>query len=202
MIEITCNKCKETKSEKEFYFDKKRDAYKGHCKDCHIGYVLDSRRYNKKLCTLDGCANKHYALGYCRKHYERKGSKFNIVGIYGGKTDHPRNLRKYGITLEDYQEMSKNGCQICGKSEFLVIDHDHACCNEVPYCGDCTRGVVCSSCNINISKYEQDIMHKTNPLKDKVIKYLENYQVRRKRLDNIKVWHDIIVDPNNKRKEW
>ncbi|MEY4332032.1 MAG: hypothetical protein RLZZ196_770 [Bacteroidota bacterium] len=183
MIKITCNKCKEAKLETDFYFDSKRNTYKGHCKDCHIGYVLESRRSNKNKCTLALCEKSHYALGYCRTHYERHKRGAEIDKVFRGPTDHPRNLRKYGITADEFLVMSSNGCMMCGSTakEFFVIDHDHACCNEVPYCGDCTRGVVCYSCNINISKYEQNVMHKTNPMKDKVVRYLVNHDIRLKK---------------------
>jgi hypothetical protein len=201
-----CNVCKETKSISEFYFIKTRNNYKGHCKDCHINGVLESRRKNERKCGLEECNNNHYALGYCRLHYERfkkDGHPGSITVYNSANASDPRNLRKYGITPEEFVEMSANGCQICGiQIASFTIDHDHACCDEVPYCGECTRGYVCQSCNTSIGKYENNTINSLNPVKDKIVTYLANHEMRRQRLENIKTWHDIIVDPENKRKEW
>ncbi len=200
----TCTMCKEVK-ELDKYYTRPDGVHRGHCKECHISLVLKLRKTNERKCELDDCNSPHYALGYCRKHHARLryGNKENLTKVFQGATSDPRNLRKYGITKEEFDEMSANGCQVCGvEISSFVIDHDHACCNEVPYCGECTRGFVCHSCNINISKYEQGKMREDNPVKDKVIRFLVNHEVRRQRLENIKKWHDIIVDPENKRQEW
>jgi hypothetical protein len=178
----TCKTCKEEKQLDSFYFNKKTGYYSSDCKVCYIGNVLETRRNNKRECKLDNCNKKHYGLGYCRKHYERfkQGGESYINKVFHGAVNDPRTLRKYGITEEQFIEMSKDGCQICGvQISTFAIDHDHACCDAVPYCGSCTRGYVCYSCNTNLARYEKGVMHHTNPLKDKVIKYLENYQVRR-----------------------
>jgi len=200
-----CNKCKEEKPLDKFYINK-NGSYKGHCKACHIDTVLNIRKTNKRKCDIEGCGRPHSALGYCRMHHARFKyyNADNLEKIFVGETNNPRNLRKYGITEEEFLIMSANGCQICGTKDAprFAIDHDHACCNEVPYCGECTRGYVCQSCNINISKYEQGKMRDNNPVKKGVVRFLVNHEMSRKRLENIKTWHDIIVDPENKRKEW
>ena len=178
-----CADCKETKSLNDFYFVKTTETYTSYCKICHVGRIMKTRKTNKRKCSLEICDSPHYALGYCRMHHARYryGNKKNLTRVFDGATDSPRNLRKYGITAEDFQEMSKDGCQICGvKNAPFVIDHDHSCCNEVPYCGDCTRGYVCHSCNISISKYEQAKMRHDNPLKESVIRYLINHDIRTK----------------------
>lgn len=203
---MTCKQCKEEKPDNQFYFIQSTGYYSRSCKECYIGDVLNTRRNNKKTCKLDTCDKKHYGLGYCRTHYERykSGGEEHVTKVFREKLDTPANLEKYGITLEEYQEFSKNGCMICNSKakEFFVIEHDHACCEEAPYCGDCTRGVVCYSCNANIARYETGVMHKSNPLKDKVIGYLVNHDIRRRKLENIKKLHDVFVDPQGKYKEW
>jgi hypothetical protein len=178
-----CTMCKEEKTLDNFY-TRPDGKHRGHCKECHIGLVLRLRKTNERKCQLDSCDSPHYALGYCRKHHARfrYGNPNNLERVFNGATNHPRNLRKYGITSEEFLEMAKNGCQICGvEISSFVIDHDHNCCNEVPYCGDCTRGHVCHSCNINISKYEQGKMREDNPIKKKVIRYLVNHDIRLKK---------------------
>jgi len=46
----------------------------------------------------------------------------------------------YQLSREEYDEMSKNGCESCGEKEArLCVDHDHKT-NKV-------RGVLCTRCN-------------------------------------------------------
>jgi Recombination endonuclease VII len=185
MLKRKCAKCQETKSVSKFYFNKREKRYKSHCKECHIGGVLESRRSSSRKCEYAECENIHYGLGYCRLHYERVKLTGNPggPGIYNSTDPNdPRVLRKFGITAEELKEMAKDGCQVCGvKIASFALDHDHKCCNEVPYCGNCTRGYVCQSCNTSIGKYENDTIHPTNPVKDKIISYLVNHDIRLKK---------------------
>jgi hypothetical protein len=75
------------------------------------------------------------------------------------------NAKKY-IALKEFQEYS---CYICGNTERLNIDHDHSCCLTTPTCGECTRGLLCRSCNYGLGHF------KDNPsLLAKALEYLEN----------------------------
>jgi len=60
----------------------------------------------------------------------------------------------YSITLEQYEAIkAEQGgkCAICqvatGARRSLATDHDHACCSGKSSCGQCVRGVLCSTCN-------------------------------------------------------
>ncbi|KKM81485.1 hypothetical protein LCGC14_1329300 [marine sediment metagenome] len=64
------------------------------------------------------------------------------------KTTNPANrrlVRKYGITLDDYDQMLKaqgGGCAICGRkptNRRLDVDHSHKSKN--------VRGLLCHKCN-------------------------------------------------------
>ena len=58
------------------------------------------------------------------------------------------NLRhKYGLSWEAYQELVKDGCEVCGTHEKLVVDHDHSCCPGKETCGNCIRGILCDRHN-------------------------------------------------------
>ena len=65
------------------------------------------------------------------------------------------NLRKYNITVEEYDRMRADQnyrCATCGRheNEFsrgLNVDHDHACCPGLGSCGKCIRGLLCHGCN-------------------------------------------------------
>lgn len=68
--------------------------------------------------------------------------------------------RKYGITLDEYNDMleKQNGvCAICGqaKNETLAVDHDHKTGK--------IRGLLCGHCNhvVGFAKDNIDILDKT-----------------------------------------
>jgi hypothetical protein len=71
---------------------------------------------------------------------------------------HARSIfAKYGITAEQYNalyEFQGGRCYLCrhsrGKSKRLTVDHDHACCPDLPACGRCVRGLLCANCNHHV----------------------------------------------------
>lgn len=199
----TCVKCNETKAYSYFYKSKNtKDGFDYYCKHCRIGTALKSHRGGvyKKKCSVDDCERNHYAKTYCRVHYTRM--------FRNGTTDvlNPGNRKKYGrnsaeamrrgylklkykITPEQYNEMAKDGCEICGNKGLphkkLHIDHDHSCC-PVNYdkkgrtgyfktCGRCVRGILCDACNQAVGRYENGKMRDDYPLRDKVIMYVAKY---------------------------
>lgn len=85
---------------------------------------------------------------------------------YSSKTDSKivirrRELKKYGITLEDQQRMyAEQGgrCKICGKEIFLFgdrkkdtahVDHDHLTGR--------VRGLLCQECNTGLGKFNDSV---------------------------------------------
>ncbi len=76
----------------------------------------------------------------------------------------------YNITLADYWVMfeKQNGvCATChqpetsvdpryGKVLRLAVDHDHTCCPGSKSCGECVRGLLCSSCNRTLGLMRDD----------------------------------------------
>jgi Recombination endonuclease VII len=86
------------------------------------------------------------------------------------KRSFKNNLKKYGITPENYQELFKQQegkCAICSSSEVsvarrsynLFVDHDHATGK--------VRGLLCHHCNAGLGHYRDN----TETLK-KAIEYL------------------------------
>lgn len=55
--------------------------------------------------------------------------------------------RTYGLTLDEYAELTAKGCAICGSLDDLCVDHDHSCCPGRKSCGKCVRGILCSRHN-------------------------------------------------------
>jgi len=72
-------------------------------------------------------------------------------------------LARFNLTIEQYDEMATaqdNKCAICKQEcstgKMLAVDHDHACCpvdrtkRTNKTCGKCTRGLLCTRCNIGL----------------------------------------------------
>jgi hypothetical protein len=194
-----CVKCQETKTLDQFYklnqnITKKHSQPDGHdyyCKYCRVGASLKSHvGGNKKQCSVSECEKHHYAKNLCRKHYARVlrngsiESKFKIIkdGIYyyNGKPVRTKEYvlnYKYKLSIEEFNERSANGCEICGDKpeRSLHVDHDHKCCNGEITCGNCVRGILCNRCNKAVDKYETGLMRPDNRLLDKIKIYLEKY---------------------------
>lgn len=192
MANKLCKKCKQTKPMSDFYkanhYKYENDGFDYYCKYCRKGTHLRSLENNKKQCSIDNCNRAHYAKEMCRMHwarFDRNGTverKIRIVkdGIYlhnGTKTGTRAQRLKsvYNITLEQFNAMAANGCQICSDTPeaTLQVDHDHTCCPGRKSCGKCVRGVVCNKCNVAIDKLQFGIMRGDYPNYDKIKKYLE-----------------------------
>jgi hypothetical protein len=63
---------------------------------------------------------------------------------------------KYGITVEQMDELLAQGCAICG-GPAADIDHDHGCCAPPKRaCGTCVRAALCGPCNRGLGLYRDD----------------------------------------------
>jgi hypothetical protein len=78
----------------------------------------------------------------------------NRIDKYG--REHLNKLRrdsyhrtKYGMSAEEAQKMRDKGCEICGSTEDIHIDHDHTT--------GVVRGPLCSKCNQAIGLLDEDI---------------------------------------------
>lgn len=71
--------------------------------------------------------------------------------------------RTYGITAEEWRklyEFQGSLCAVCGPvtgnrgaSKALSTDHDHKCCAGPTSCGECVRGLLCSTCNVILGRW-------------------------------------------------
>ena len=114
-----CTKCGIEKPVEMFWKDKSKKH--GHCAVCKSCKTVVYSIYRKKN-------------GYDKKRYQKHK-----------ESERERHLvRKYGITLVEYNQMyrKQNGkCAICGKEQInsFDVDHNHKT-GEV-------RGLLCTNCN-------------------------------------------------------
>lgn len=111
------------------------------CKDCEPG--------SKRPAPHPGprCTTHHRAVRTARK-----------------RTTHGKYVQAtYGITEEQYwaiHALQGGRCYICqrasGRTRRLAVDHDHACCAELPACGQCVRGLLCKPCNRDVLGHLRD----------------------------------------------
>jgi hypothetical protein len=191
-----CKQCQKDgyKSKKIYKFPPKEKDGKIYCTQCKM--YLDSLAFPKTKKSWCKACQKEYDQKkidlkrsmprkmqgtkiHCRKceQYLPKSSFWSnntyckectiLVGHIG-------NLKKYGLTRDDYVDMEKsqNGvCKICGESEKynkrLSVDHDHSCCSGPTSCGKCIRGLLCSTCNKVLGQVNDDKV-----LLQKMIDYL------------------------------
>ena len=123
-----CSKCDEEKPINNFSKSaRNKDGYLNQCKSC-INII------NKKW-------------------YKKKGGYSYIAGHRGYLN--ARLKYKYGITIDDYDELLKlqrNVCAICGKKEKqkrpLGVDHNHKTKR--------VRGLLCHKCNVLLGLCGED----------------------------------------------
>ena len=84
------------------------------CARCAVERPLTA--FNQRTASRDG---RHSYCRPCMTSYQRE--------------------KKYGLTPAEINELLSGGCEVCGSTESLCIDHDHNS-NEV-------RGCLCDWCN-------------------------------------------------------
>jgi len=137
-------------------------------------FVVDNRKLSGLGAECRICARKR-GLDYFRrnreKFYENNRRWMRLNPDKKKAHERRKHLRKYNLTIEGYNKISKNQnglCAICGKEEkvnrrgstCLSIDHDHKT-GEV-------RGLLCSRCNVALGLMNEDIK-----ILKKAIIYLE-----------------------------
>lgn len=74
-----------------------------------------------------------------------------------------RVLTVYNLSAEKYDAIylvQGECCEICrrarGVRKRLSVDHDHSCCNGAYSCGNCVRGLLCTTCNKMLGHLRDD----------------------------------------------
>lgn len=133
---------------------------RGMCKNCYDKWLKST---NPEYLSRQQDSNKKWVkenVQRVRAHKEKWRLKQDPV------YNHFRKLKRYNLTVQDYEEMFKkqNGvCAICGRppsKNKLAVDH----CHETGK----VRGLLCFRCNFGLSYFSESsgMMHKA-------AKYLE-----------------------------
>lgn len=114
-----------------------------------------------------------------RIYYEKSKDKFSLYHMEYNKNnpekiklyDHRSTIKKYGLTLDEYNTILKNqnnGCAICGNKcssgNNLSVDHCH-------FSGK-IRGLLCGKCNKALGLFKDD-----SELLIKASEYLKKYKL-------------------------
>ena len=149
-----CTKCGVGKPVEAFHNDKaKRDGRHSHCRQCLSEYYRERRINDPDFVAKCRERSKKYRT----ENREKWRSMITSATLY----------KKYGITLEEFRQMSKEQgdvCLICEEEcntgHRLSVDHDHTTGK--------VRGLLCRKCN-NVLGHAGD-----NPeILRKAIQYLE-----------------------------
>jgi len=130
------------------------------CKLCWVTFAADAdwrRKYCSKVCAhkwsianpskihsrickvcwkvFEWYANKDHCSQYCRREWRRRRNKEKnrLSMVYANAKS------KYWVSRDEYDILKSTPCEICGSTEKLHIDHDHATWK--------VRWSLCSTCN-------------------------------------------------------
>ena len=123
---------------------------------------LEIKELNKFAKDKNSVSGKYSSCRECEYNYRalrKSKDKQKQLNWYAENKEHAKNknlIRRYGITLEDYNKIfaKQNGkCKICDihQSEFkiaLSVDHCHKTGN--------IRGLLCRDCNTSLGKFKDD----------------------------------------------
>lgn len=179
-----CTTCKQEKAETEYYLNKgNKGKLQSQCKKCIIkktaiyhntekGKLISSlakKKYAQKP------ENKEKARLRMVKYRESNREHYRKLSREYGKKPHVKRMqincalkRKYGITIDDKEQMWLNQnkkCKICESLlvfEDSMVDHNHRT-GEV-------RGILCNACNACIGYAKENTQILSN-----AINYLTQY---------------------------
>lgn len=101
------------------------------------------------------------------------GSSKGVLEYKYKNKSYYKNYECHNLPLTVYKmflAVQENKCAIC-KKEFtgkICIDHNHNCCSGKTSCGNCVRGLLCSTCNYGLGMFKDNLQYVKN-----AVSYLE-----------------------------
>lgn len=141
-----------------------------HCPRCQrdlpvSDFHIKSRIKGQYQSLCRSCMSDHQREQYAKPEFKQRKIESGARQL---ERDPERNRRaglmiRFGLTLEQYDdlvEQHEHCCGICKRHDSeagrLHVDHDHSCCSTQRTCGKCIRGLLCSSCNLALGKFNDD----------------------------------------------
>lgn len=168
MSKITCTKCGvEKDSDKDFHKALKyKQGYRQPCKTCR-----HTHEYEPAAEEIKSSLQEQYETDpEFRARAKAKASQQYLDDPEGGKIRSRKSTLKryYKMTPTEYairSEAQDHKCLICGRTaeeadpyrKDLCVDHDHSCCPGPESCGNCIRGLICSTCNSALGHFQDSI---------------------------------------------
>lgn len=147
-----CSKCGEVKPFEMFYRARgMREGYRSDCKACNL--AEKKRRYDADPATEIARVRQWQQQNRDRVNESHRRRRADPAVKLAGRAGHLK--RKYGITLDQYDEMltAQGGCcAVCGREPrpdiALHVDHDHQTGR--------IRGILCFRCNNSLGDLDDD----------------------------------------------
>lgn len=111
-----------------------------------------------KVCSM--CGAERPLTDY--KAYASGRSEPRCTDCYTSEVRRTSTARRYSLPdgwYADRMERQNGVCASCGigpGAKSLHVDHDHSCCDTLPTCGACTRGLLCTRCNTALAVLENE----------------------------------------------
>lgn len=166
-----CTKCNKTKPLDEFHRNKNsKDGRVCHCKPCvKVSSAVWAAANPERRKATDKAwsdANSERARATTKAWREANPERAKAASEAWReanperyrKTRRRNHLKRYSITLEQFEDMlsaQDGGCGICAIDEpggmgNFHVDHDHTCCSSDSACVKCLRGLLCHMCNLGV----------------------------------------------------
>lgn len=156
MTTKTCARCQRTLPVSDFPPNPKlKSGLHSYCRPCR-----NVRKSKTRPVTPKQCVTCHRMLSP-DQYMANINSSDGLRSRCKSCTSSTQILRKYHLTSDQYTEMAKDGCHICGSYKRLHVDHDHACCpradsGSASICGQCVRGILCNNCNTGLGMFQDN----------------------------------------------
>lgn len=125
------------------------------CRTCKA--IKSIEEFHKLTSSKDGLA---YICKICANEIQK-------IYRLDGRVKRSHIKRRYNLSEEQYTELIKNGCNVCGTKKDLHVDHDHSCCPDIKsgsLCGKCIRGCLCGNHNRGMGLFKDDVKMLSNAI--------------------------------------